>query len=97
MKDRMIDGADGDESGEAPARNVAVAAFGPAAELVGENRYLTLAFPLSGAQIRATVLERFPQLSQHRFSIAVDQKLVQDDQTVASGSEVAILPPFAGG
>jgi molybdopterin converting factor small subunit len=82
---------------DAPSHDVSIVAFGPVSELVGEDQTLPLAFPLSGAQLRAAACDRWPQLAQQRFSIAVDQTLVGDEQIVSSGSELALLPPFAGG
>jgi molybdopterin converting factor subunit 1 len=39
----------------------------------------------------------FPLLIKHKYKIAVNQKIVDNSQTLQDGDEVAFLPPFAGG
>ncbi len=36
-------------------------------------------------------------LSDHRFSIAVDRRIVHGDVELTGQEEIAVLPPFAGG
>ena len=38
-----------------------------------------------------------PRLKDFKFQISVNKKLVQKNQELETGSEVAFLPPFAGG
>ncbi len=39
----------------------------------------------------------FPLLKKHKYKIAVNQKMVENEQELQDGDEVAFLPPFAGG
>ncbi len=39
----------------------------------------------------------FPLLANHKYKIAVNQKIVEMGQGLQDGDEVAFLPPFAGG
>lgn len=44
------------------------------------------------------ILEQKHQLEQLSFSVAVNQKIVQDDECMIKDNDtVALLPPFAGG
>ena len=40
---------------------------------------------------------KYPALSNLSFNIAVNQVLIKSATTLTEGSEVALLPPFAGG
>ncbi|MFP4376198.1 MAG: MoaD/ThiS family protein [Spirochaetales bacterium] len=82
---------------DAVPRNTTIRAFGPLSELIGPGTTLALAFPQSETAIRRALLERWPALEGHRFSIAADATLVREGQTVTSAAELALLPPFAGG
>ncbi len=43
------------------------------------------------------MLSDFPKLKDCKFQVAVNHKLLKEKQVLESGSEVAFLPPFAGG
>lgn len=43
------------------------------------------------------MLRDFPGLKNFKFRISVNKKLIQKNQELEPGSEVALLPPFAGG
>ena len=40
---------------------------------------------------------KFPLLSEMKFVIALDKKIVQENTVVDTNSEIAILPPYSGG
>ena len=82
---------------DAVPRDTTIRAFGPLSELIGSGSTLPLAFPQSEASIRHVLLDRWPALEGHRFSIAADATLVREGQTVTTAEELALLPPFAGG
>lgn len=58
-------------------------------------------FSFSGMPLRdlLSALEQKYQLGQFSFSVAINQKIVQDtaDYMLKSNDTVALLPPFAGG
>ena len=43
------------------------------------------------------LFEKYPVLNDYTFRIAVNQKILSDNQTLSDNDVVALLPPFAGG
>lgn len=43
------------------------------------------------------LIQKYPELSKLTFKIAVDQKIASEETPILEGSELALLPPFAGG
>lgn len=41
--------------------------------------------------------DKYPLLKEKSFTVAVDMKVAEKDTKVSETSEVALLPPFAGG
>lgn len=57
------------------------------------------AFEFSGSmvsELREALYVKYPDFIKKNFQIAQNQILVSD-QTVITGDEIALLPPFAGG
>lgn len=75
---------------------VAVRGFGPLEDVIADAE-LELDLPQHTGAIRETLQKRWPALSSQRFAIAVDQRMVAEDETVTKAREIALLPPFAGG
>ncbi|WP_233357749.1 MoaD/ThiS family protein [Haloflavibacter putidus] len=46
--------------------------------------------------MKQNLFEKYPELQQKDFKIAQNQELVSDE-TLLTGQEIAVLPPFAGG
>ncbi|WP_031530587.1 MoaD/ThiS family protein [Dyadobacter crusticola] len=72
--------------------------FGMLAEVTGlaeenwiDNGQLTV------GDFRAQVTQRYPALQGKKFKIAVNQRILEDLADIAPQSEIALLPPFAGG
>ena len=47
--------------------------------------------------IRLQLEEKYPELKNTSFSIAVNQNIISDTLVVNENDEIALLPPFAGG
>jgi len=75
---------------------VRVVAFGPLTDIFAEQD-LDLALPARASEIETHLVAAIPELSAHRFSLAVDDALVGPDDRVESAREISLLPPFAGG
>ena len=52
---------------------------------------------ISVAQLNKLVVNRHPGLTQLNYKIAVNCQLKEDDAIITDQSEIALLPPFAGG
>lgn len=39
----------------------------------------------------------YPELDRHNFVIAINQQVVNENDDLAEGDELALMPPFAGG
>jgi molybdopterin converting factor small subunit len=72
--------------------------FGMLAEVTGqaEENWLE-GGKLTVGDFRAQVLEKYPALRGKKFKIAVNQRISEDLADIAPQSEIALLPPFAGG
>ena len=74
--------------------------FGPARERTGrDSQDLPLSGSISIPQLWERLLAEHPGLASLRDScrIAVDQEYASADSTIGAGSEIAIIPPVAGG
>jgi sulfur-carrier protein len=75
---------------------VKIMTFGYITEVVGENiLYFENAADI--ISLRAGLEEKFPRLKTLEYKIAVNRELVNGNAMIDSKSEVALLPPFAGG
>ena len=52
---------------------------------------------ISVTQLRELLIGKYKELEQLSYQIAVNQKLASPDTLITNNSEIAILPPFAGG
>ena len=51
----------------------------------------------SVAELIQLILHEHPELNNHQFRIAVNQRITNDDVELHNGDTVALLPPFSGG
>ena len=75
---------------------VAVRGFGPLQEVFSGGEF-DVELPVAVGTLRRALESRWPELSEQRYSIAVDQQLIERESTVTTAKEIALLPPFAGG
>ena len=67
------------------------------AEATGfEGEEMTCAGKTAG-QLTIELQEKHAKLATLSFKVAVSNSLVNDDFVIPEGSEIALLPPFAGG
>lgn len=74
--------------------------FGPARERVGsESEVIDVATPIDIDSLWSHLIDRHPSLQTIRSScrLAIDMQYAETGDCVNTGSEVAILPPVAGG
>ena len=68
------------------------------AEIAGQaNEVWNADKSLTVGEFRDQILGKYPALRDKKFKIAVDQKIAQDYVSIDHASEIALLPPFAGG
>ena len=48
-------------------------------------------------ELKHRIGDDFPGLMYYSFRISVNNELVNNDTTLTSGDEIALMPPFAGG
>jgi len=72
--------------------------FGMLAEITGQGSEIWPAEQsLSVGDLKKGIQEKYPLLSGKKFKIAVNQQIGDDQAIIPLKSEVALLPPFAGG
>lgn len=76
--------------------NISIKYFGLIAEITQcENE--TIAFSeASLKELLAQLFIKYPSLKEKEFQVAQDQELISKE-TLLTGKELALLPPFAGG
>lgn len=78
--------------------NVQVMYFGMLSEAVGlQSESWALAEEVTVGAFRELVEEKYPLLKGKKFKIAVNKQIETDFTIISPLSELALLPPFAGG
>lgn len=73
---------------------IKVIAFGQIAEITGKEITLEAS---DISSLRSILSEKFPALSDRKFAIAVNKKLVQGNLGLNQKDTVALMPPYSGG
>lgn len=76
--------------------NIRLLAFGQIAEYLGYQESTTDHLPDTNA-LHKHLLEVCPELRHVSFVLAVNRKIIHQNQPFQEGDEVAVLPPFSGG
>jgi molybdopterin synthase sulfur carrier subunit len=72
--------------------------FGMIAEaLAKQQEELTVEQSQTVSDLRNQLEKTYPKLKSIDYRIAVNQTLVESNYSIQADSEVALLPPFAGG
>jgi len=78
--------------------SIQVTYYGMLAEITGQaNEVWNADKSLTVGEFRELILVKYPALRDKKFKVAVDQKIAQDYVFIDHASEIALLPPFAGG
>ena len=73
-----------------------ILAFGQVASVTGNN--VVLEEDVTDTDGLQTFLHsRYPVLSEIKYSIAVDKKMVHENAELEENATIALLPPFSGG
>jgi molybdopterin converting factor small subunit len=74
---------------------VHVMSFGQLCEVTGKGNFMIDASDTDALQ--QALIERFPELKNKQFAIAVNREVITEKTGLTDNAEVALLPPFAGG
>jgi molybdopterin converting factor small subunit len=78
--------------------NLKIQFFGMIAELVGKEQLELNAFQGSALdEVEAYLLQEFPDLSKMTYTMSLNRQVVDKGTELTEQSEIALLPPFAGG
>lgn len=75
---------------------ITVLIFGQLAELVGTHELKLNGYDTTN-ELESDLHQRYPRLSESKYRLAVNKKLVSTTASLAAGDVVALLPPFSGG
>lgn len=70
--------------------------FGQLAEVAGKSEMELNDVADTDALLKKLVTD-FPKLKDLKFLVSVDRKITKENVKLQNGSELALLPPFAGG
>ena len=70
--------------------------FGQLIEIVGTDT-ITIDAVADTFNLKDSLVEKFPALSQMDFLIAVDKKQVVENTGIDDKSFIVLMPPFSGG
>jgi molybdopterin converting factor small subunit len=81
---------------ETKEKKITVKAFGMIAEKIGSGEII-LSGISSIEELKKSLFDKFPELKNMKFSIAINKQLAFGNAQISAGSEIALLPPFSGG
>lgn len=76
--------------------NIQVRLFGSLVDLIGKSNVM-VSDCQNTESLKEKLIGEYPGLKNCEFVISVDKKVVKKNVVLEQGSEVAVLPPFAGG
>ena len=78
--------------------NISVLFFGATADVVG-TRELAIDFPENSKaeDVFAEIINKYPQLANHKLLFAVNQEYSNGDETIKNGDELAVFTAVSGG
>ena len=78
--------------------NITVKYFGMISDMVSSADEMEIfEDPVSIKEFREYLQQKYPDLLNITFSIALNHSIVGDEVIITNDSEIALLPPFAGG
>jgi molybdopterin synthase sulfur carrier subunit len=75
---------------------VEITLFGQLADIVGTNKFHLQDIPDTDT-LQHILHEKYPELSNLSYSIAVNKKTIHENTILDEDANVAFLPPFSGG
>lgn len=59
--------------------------------------HMQLDNPGTIGQLKEQLFHQFPELKNAKFTIAINNRLIIEDQIILENSTIAFMPPFSGG
>jgi molybdopterin synthase sulfur carrier subunit len=76
--------------------NLNIKYFGLLAEVTGCNEEILEFSELTISELLSELYKKYPHLNDKDFQVAQNHEIVSKD-TLVSGEQIALLPPFSGG
>jgi len=77
---------------------VKVKYLGMVSDALGLNsENVTFEKTISISDFVSNLKQKYTNLNNLKFRVAINQKLLSEDTLISNGDELALLPPFAGG
>jgi len=70
--------------------------FGNLADLT-EKEHIDIDYPATTDKLVESLIALYPELTNHKFRVAVNQELIYETRELQPDDEIALLPPFSGG
>jgi molybdopterin converting factor small subunit len=75
---------------------VQVMIFGQLTDITGKSELMLYDIPDTDTLIR-TLQSIYPALSDTKFAIALNKKVIRENTLLEGDNNIALLPPFSGG
>jgi len=70
--------------------------FGKLTDIFGTDNY-TIETAATASDLKKKLEQTFPQLENDVYLIVVNNEIAQENDSIPSDAEVALLPPYSGG
>ncbi len=77
-------------------KNIKVKIFGKLTDIFKAEEY-SVDEVSTVSELQDRLEQTFPNLKTHTYLLVVNNEVVKKDESIPSGAEVALLPPYSGG
>ena len=70
--------------------------FGKLTDIFGADNY-TMESVATVSELKKKLEQAFPSLQNYVYLVVINNEIAQENATIPSDSEVALLPPYSGG
>jgi len=70
--------------------------FGKLTDIFGADNY-TMESVATVSELKEKLEQAFPSLQNYVYLVVINNEIAQENATIPSDSEVALLPPYSGG
>ena len=73
-----------------------IISFGKISEFIGHQQ-MEIQDVVNTDQLKTYLETSFPELAGMKYKLAINQNMIQSNQSLKNEDKVAIMPPFSGG